>query len=139
MDHELRERFLIFRDTDHLRMEREDSWFWKFKPRGVGDGKKCCSPHLISMHNYKALEEAKRLYPELMERYNSHKNWDELLLPPRPRLVMWDRHEMDLEIDEFLNVLHPPRGQRIFKGEGKEWQCVDCKVGDPDDRYWTEW
>jgi len=139
LDHELRERFLSFRDTDHVRMEREDTWYWKYTPHGMGQGANCCSPHLISMHNYKHTAEAKRLYPVLMEKYNAPKDWGTMLLPPRPRLVMWDRHEMNLTIDEFLNVRSPPKGQRIYQGEGKEWQCVDCKVGDPKDLYWTEW
>jgi len=139
LDHNLRERFLIFRDTDHQKIFREDTWFWKYKPEGVGEGLDCCSPYLISMHNYKSVKDAEQFFPILMEKYNQPKDWDKIILPPRPRWFLYDKREIDFEIDEWLNVANPPRGQRIYKGPGKEWQCWKCSVGDPQDPYWTEW
>eukprot|EP01084_Bolivina_argentea_P001974 3642_1 len=67
LDHELRERFLIFRDTDHVKMYREDTWYWKYAPGGIGQGENCCSPYLISMHNYKT-NDSKRIYPMLQKK-----------------------------------------------------------------------
>ena len=139
MDHNMRERFLIFRDTDHQIIFREDTWFWKYKPKGVGEGMNCCSPYLISMHNYKAVSDAKHHFPILMEKYNQPKDWDNILLPPKPRLFLYDIKDIDFEMDKYLNTADPPRGQRIYKGPGKERICNRCKVGNENDPYWTEW
>ena len=139
LDHELRERFLSFRDTDHIKMYREDTWYWMYRPYGVGEGTNCCSEYLVSMHNYKTKYDAKKLYPALQRKYNQPKDWSKIILPPRPRLVLWDKYEMDLEIDEYLNVKNPPKGQRIKLNEDEEWHCYDCDIGNYNDRWWCEW
>merc|ERR1712098_354169 len=139
MDHHLRERFLPFRDTDHAQMVHErDDWYWIHRPEGVAEGEDCCSPYLIAIHNYKSGEDAEKYWPILAEKYNTPKNWDEIMLPPRPRQVLYSR-TIDFEVDQWLNIKHPPRGQRIYKGAGKEWICHDCDVGSVDDPWWTEW
>eukprot|EP00485_Elphidium_margaritaceum_P023959 CAMPEP_0202713664 /NCGR_PEP_ID=MMETSP1385-20130828/57578_1 /ASSEMBLY_ACC=CAM_ASM_000861 /TAXON_ID=933848 /ORGANISM="Elphidium margaritaceum" /LENGTH=475 /DNA_ID=CAMNT_0049374085 /DNA_START=19 /DNA_END=1446 /DNA_ORIENTATION=- len=139
LDHNLRERFLIFRDTDHQKIFREDTWFWKYKPDHVGEGMQCCSPYLISMHNYKSVKDAQRFFPVLMEQYNQPKDWDNIILPPQPRLFLYDKTQIDFEIDAYRNVLNPPKGQRIYKGPDKEWICHNCEIGKSRDPFWTEW
>jgi len=138
LDHEMRERFLIFRDTDHVKIIREDTWYWKYKPPNVKVGKDCCSPYIVSVHNYKKDADALKHYPLLMKQYNSIKDWDNIPLPPRPRYFLYDKNQVKFNIDEHLNVDNPPKGQRIMKGN-KEWICNKCKIGDRKDPYWTEW
>ena len=99
----------------------------------------CCSPYLISMHNYKSVKDAKHFFPILMEQYNTEKDWDKLMLPPKPRLFLYDKKQIDFEHDEYLNIVDPPKGQRIYKGVDKEWQCHKCNIGSSSDPYWTEW
>lgn len=139
LDHWMRERFLIFRDTDHQKIFREDTWYWKYKPRSVKQGLECCSPYLISVHNYKSDADALHFFPILQKEYNSAKDWTTIELPPRPRWFLYDPKQLDFEVDEWLNINDPPHGQRIFKGEGKEWQCWKCNIGETSDKYWTEW
>ena len=59
-----------------------------------------------------------------------------LKIAHRPRRVMWSSSTVDWEYDEWLNVKHPPKGQRLDEGEGNEWICYDCKPGD---QWLTEW
>lgn len=136
LDHELRERFLSFRPEDHHKMKRLDTDHWRYRPEGVADGENCCSPYPVSMHNYKKIVEAERLWPLLMTEYNQPKDWDTIILPPRPRQMLYSKSAVDWEIDEWLNIKNPPRGQRLYKGEGREWICHDCQHGD---EYLTEW
>lgn len=134
--------FLIFRDTDHVIMYREDTWYWKYRVHGVADGPKCCSPYVVSMHNYKERhghKECKEKFYALQKKYNQPKNWSNIILPPRPRRVMYDRNELDFEIDEWMNTPDPPKGQRIYKGTDREWECHKCDIGKSSDKWWTEW
>ncbi|ETO29463.1 hypothetical protein RFI_07658 [Reticulomyxa filosa] len=139
LDHELRERFLIFRPDDHVKIIREDTWYWKFKPPQVKQGKECCSPYIVCAHNYKYLGDAKLWYPILQATYNQPKNWSDIPLPPRPRTFIYDKEQVDFEIDEYFNTKIPPRGQRVYLGPGKEWQCWQCNLNNPKEIYRTDW
>ena len=74
-----------------------------------------------------------------MEKYNEKKDWDKIILPPKPRWFLYDSNQIDFEIDQYLNIKNPPKGQRIYKGIDHEWQCWKCNIGDQNDPYWTEW
>ncbi|ETO27796.1 hypothetical protein RFI_09335 [Reticulomyxa filosa] len=139
LDHEMRERFLIFRPDDHVKIVREDTWYWKYKPPQVKEGENCCSPYIISAHQYKDLAEAKYWYPILQSKYNQPKDWSKIPLPPRPRTFVYDAAQVTTKIDEFFNTENPPRGQRVFLGPGKEWQCWKCNLNDSSDIYRTDW
>ncbi|ETO16059.1 hypothetical protein RFI_21300, partial [Reticulomyxa filosa] len=133
LDHEMRERFLIFRPEDHVKIIREDTWYWAFKPPQVKQGEDCCSPYIVCAHNYKLLDEAQYWYPILQEKYNQPKDWSKIPLPPLPRTFIYDPSQANFEFDDYFNIKNPPVGQRICLGPGKEWQCAGCNLSDPED------
>lgn len=139
LDHEMRERFLIFRPTDHEKIYREDTWYWEFKPPSVKDGPDCCSPYIVCAHNYKDMNSVKKFFPLLQKEYNQPKDWDNIPLPPRPRTFIYDSQQVTFKIDDWFNIEKPPHGQRIFLGPYKPWQCYNCKIGDQKDPFWTQW
>lgn len=138
LDENLRNRFLIFRDTDHELMWRDTSreeatWYWKYRPKYMGLG--CCSEYLISAHNFKLRgNDYHKEFLRLNRTYNSAKNWDDIPLPPRPRWFLYNDVSVDFKFDEFRNAL-PPRGQRVHLSEKFDFYCWECVRGD---LFWLE-
>jgi len=142
LDENLRNRFLMHRDTDHESKiwrndpRHPDDYYWHYRPKFMGDAAiGCCSEHLISAHSFKQkVPDYREQFLRLNRTYNRAKNWDEIPLPPRPRWFLYDDASVNFEIDEFRNAL-PPRGQRVHLSEKYDFYCWDCKRGD---QYWIE-
>ena len=139
LDHEMRERFTIFKPEDHERIIREDTWYWKYKPNNIKLGKGCNSPYLAATHTYKRMPDMKKWFPIFQNEYNQPKNWSAIALPPRPRVFLYEKDAIDFEMDEWRNTKNAPRGQRLFLNPKQAWQCWKCNIGDENDPYWTEW
>jgi len=141
LDENLRNRFIIFRDTDHeSRMWSHDprdgdSYYWKYRPRFMGDSHTgCCSENLIAAHNYKMGDgDSSREYKRLNITHNTPKDWDSMPLPPRPRIFLYDEEAVSFKIDEFRNSPRIPSGQRVHFNETIDWYCWKCLRGD---RFW---
>ena len=129
LDRQHRQRFHIFRPNDlRTAIQREDSWFWRYKDRRIGDLDDCCSENSISFHSYKVdRAETLKSFEQLNEQYNVQyigKHFDVPWDDP-PSLFLLDT-ESAPEHDEYFNFVRPPPGQRIYKGPNDTRVCHEC-------------
>jgi len=140
LDEDLRNRFVTFQIADHQskmwsRDPRDgDSYYWRFRPFYMGDTNTgCCSKNMIAAHSYKR-QFATNNFPRLHKEWNQKKDWDNLPLPPRPRVFLFDPDMTRFEMDEFRNAINRvPRGQRIQIRKDKMNYCWKC---DEKSRFW---
>lgn len=131
LDNQFRERFHTFRPGDHKKIQRERTWFWKHKHLNVGFGQNCCSPNAISFHNYKKnpslqMKELDDIYNSVFVVNGSEKVVKVFEVPMEGSTFLFNDKSAPVH-DQWLNVKHIPRGQRIYKGVGNERYCHQCE------------
>ena len=127
LDNSFRERFMTFRPGDHAKIPREGTWFWKHKHPNVGDKDMCCSPNPISFHNFK--KNAYMQFEEMDKKYNIEEGIDgkvfEVPMNNNNGTFLFNKDTVPKH-DEYFNVNNIPKGQRIYKGPGRERECYRC-------------
>ncbi|ETO18436.1 hypothetical protein RFI_18828 [Reticulomyxa filosa] len=126
LDRSFRERFLPFRPGDHReKVPRTHTWFWTFKHPKVGALNECCSAAPISFHNYK--RNAESSFQELSNLYNVPEgvNGKIFEVPNKPTPFLHD--DLPFQVDKYMNIPDPPRGQRIWKGPSVGMVCFQCE------------
>ena len=122
------QRFHIFRPSDLSKIKWEDSWFWRYKDKRIGDGDNCCSKYSISFHSYKThRSDTLKNFKELDDKYNI-KNLNKIYKIPwkdPPSLFLYDDQTAPKH-DEYFNFINPPNGQRIYKGANNTRFCHKC-------------
>jgi len=125
-----KQRWLPFRDTDHITIKHERSWYWKNKPKNAPDKENCCVRDLVAIHNYKGYGAIQKFY-DLIEKYNGTDNkYNEIdgkadTHPPKPSLF---EYQIYFPIDEYLNAERPHGYQYIRQGPGLNYSCSSCDV-----------
>lgn len=109
---------------DHAKIDRENTWFWRWKHPKLGTRENCCHPNPISFHNYK--RDPLKFFQKLDAQFNVAEGVDDkkFVVPQKPS---WFVHaDIPFKVDAWNNIENPPRGQRIYKGPGKERVCWKC-------------
>jgi hypothetical protein len=127
LDSRKRQRFLPFFLSAHQNQSYvPDAWYWKYKPRDIGQGMNCCVEDIIAMHDFKRGKTDDENYEKLEEMY--YRNGRDLMrsdeIPPPPQLFLYDRM-IDFEIDSHRNSLERFPNQEVYLGEGKEKQVLE--------------
>lgn len=105
-----RERFLTFQRESHREFGRknDDSWYWRWKSRDIGEFDDCCSDEVIVAHGYKGKESKIDTMFDQYEREEMSKSitGEGLRVPPLPQWFLYAK-DIPFKIDEFRNVIEP--------------------------------
>jgi len=115
---EHKQRWLTFRDTDHIKIKHEGTWYWRNKPKDAPALENCCVRDLVAMHNYKRPADVRKMLA-LSGKYNGT---GETLIPQEPSLFEYQVPEF-FKLDAYLNSARPPKGQCLWKGVGLNFSC----------------
>lgn len=119
LDEKGRQRFFPFQLHAHYSQERddEDSWFWKYKSKRVGVMENCCVPdaEVIAAHGYGNSKQDDVNFYELHAKALATRN-HVASIPPPPQSFLFDKEDLDFEIDKWLNSLSAHEGRPKFAG-----------------------
>ncbi len=163
LDYQLKNRFMVFRNSDHYNIKKEDSWYWKERPFDMGSMKNCCNIFAMNDHPWihiaAHLEWRTKFTKMNEEQWNNYEYINQLkkeyiangkikeVIPPKPCSFMFNINKTHrlFNIDKYYNIDYDkiPHGQRIsFDSQNVHdiLRCHKCKIGDKNDVYWTnEW
>jgi hypothetical protein len=119
LDHKGRQRFLVFHPSAHIKYTRDqatrDQWYWKWKPKQSQGGLNCCADAIISWSPF--TDESEDIPVEQLRQYQ---NLSSLIVPPRPRLFLYDS-DLPVPLSAHRNVPNPPQHQPVFEGYPSYW------------------
>lgn len=84
---------------------------------------------MIGFHYYKNVQTRYDDYAKLDAMYSekSINNWMNHSLPPMPATFFMNV-SINNEIDEYFNIAHPPKGQKIWRGVDNLWNYSNNDV-----------
>lgn len=140
LDNQFRQRFHIFSPTDlGEKIEKEDTWFWRWKYEKIGVKENCCSPKSISFHSYKSSQTMVEKFKLLDEQFNNDRNFEipkyeyhhrlQPIIERKNDSIFYFDEKTAPKHDRYFNNDHPPKGQRIFKN-GQKRYCHQCEKFD---------
>lgn len=119
LDHEYRQRFLLFSREGHERQKRRSgTWYWNYKPKIIPDAQNCCSDDMIVLHGFKGHKEDDTAFQNFENVYyrNGNDKKRDLRIPPKPSLFLYDPADLDFKIDAYLNAEIRNSKQEVFLG-----------------------
>lgn len=129
LDHEFRQRFLLFKLDAHRNQRRDDTtWYWKFKPKESKQEKDCCSEDLICIHGFKNKQLSDGEFEKLEKKYYGPGSTRKNDVPPKPSEFLFDADALDFETDSFRNrlpILPREIPRPMFKGYGQLYTKQD--------------
>eukprot|EP01083_Nonionella_stella_P151249 483005_1 len=138
LDEDFKNRFFCFRHDEVLAslINARYLWYWMDRFEGTAmlknpfDG---MVKRMIGWHGYKDSDEYKanrrEIYLELNAKYIEPYllDWSDYPAPPKPVTFLFNTSFDDL--DEYLNVMNPPKMQKVWKGEDDLWNYGDLYSG----------
>lgn len=102
LDGQNRYYMMTWRPDDHLHMKREETWFWEYKIKDVGQLQKCCNPKNMGYHNYKDQKDITVLLMRFIYLDNPQLYEEDTHVDPTA-LFQYDPDKIDFDLDEFRN------------------------------------
>ena len=153
LNYDLKNRFMVFRNSDHYDIKKEDSWYWKLRPNDMKSLKQCCNIFALNDHPWihigAHLEWRQTFIKKSKTKWNNKTYINDLklkiskneIIPPFPCSFMFNLNDT-FKIDEYYNIKYDqiPKGQRVSFGDDDILNCHKCNIGDEQDIYWNnEW